>query len=44
MPSGDQPEAIEIVNNFNNGLKEQILLGATGTARPSLWLMLYKNG
>lgn len=33
-PSGDQPEAIEkIVNNFNNGLKEQILLGATGTGK-----------
>lgn len=33
-PSGDQPEAIEkLKENFNNGLKEQILLGATGTGK-----------
>ena len=33
-PSGDQPEAIEkLINNFNDGLKEQILLGATGTGK-----------
>ncbi len=33
-PYGDQPKAIEdIVNNFNNGIKEQILLGATGTGK-----------
>lgn len=33
-PSGDQPKAIEqLMENFNNGLKEQILLGATGTGK-----------
>ncbi len=33
-PYGDQPKAIEdIVNNFINGIKEQILLGATGTGK-----------
>ena len=33
-PSGDQPEAIEkLINNFNAGQKEQILLGATGTGK-----------
>ncbi|VEU80642.1 excinuclease ABC subunit UvrB [Haploplasma axanthum] len=33
-PSGDQPQAIEkLTKNFNDGLKEQILLGATGTGK-----------
>ena len=33
-PTGDQPKAIEgIVNNFNNGIKRQVLLGATGTGK-----------
>ena len=33
-PMGDQPEAIErIVENFNNGIKRQTLLGATGTGK-----------
>ena len=33
-PSGDQPEAIDnLINNFNNNIKEQILLGATGTGK-----------
>ncbi len=33
-PFGDQPKAIsDIVNNFNNGQKEQVLLGATGTGK-----------
>ena len=33
-PSGDQPEAIdEIVKNLENGVKEQVLLGATGTGK-----------
>ena len=33
-PSGDQPQAIEkLINNFNNGITEQILLGATGTGK-----------
>ena len=33
-PNGDQPEAIkELVNGINNGKKEQILLGATGTGK-----------
>ena len=34
MPTGDQPKAIEqIVKNFNNGCKRQVLLGATGTGK-----------
>ena len=33
-PSGDQPEAIrELVKGINDGKKEQILLGATGTGK-----------
>lgn len=33
-PSGDQPKAIEsLINNINNGVSEQILLGATGTGK-----------
>ena len=33
-PFGDQPKAIsEIVKNFNNGINEQVLLGATGTGK-----------
>lgn len=33
-PTGDQPEAIEnIVNNFNNGIKRQTLLGVTGSGK-----------
>ncbi|MBP5343229.1 excinuclease ABC subunit UvrB [bacterium] len=33
-PSGDQEEAIEkLVSNINNDVKEQILLGATGTGK-----------
>ena len=33
-PTGDQPEAIEkIINNFNNGINKQVLLGATGTGK-----------
>ena len=33
-PSGDQPEAIkQLINNINGGIKEQVLLGATGTGK-----------
>ena len=33
-PEGDQPEAIkELVNGLKNGVKEQTLLGATGTGK-----------
>ena len=33
-PSGDQPEAIrKLVEGINNGQKEQVLLGATGTGK-----------
>ena len=33
-PSGDQPKAIkELVEGLNNGTKEQVLLGATGTGK-----------
>ena len=34
QPSGDQPRAIEkLVNNINNNVKNQVLLGATGTGK-----------
>ncbi len=34
QPFGDQPKAIEkLVNNLKNGIKEQTLLGATGTGK-----------
>ncbi len=34
VPTGDQPEAIEeIVHNFHQGVKRQVLLGATGTGK-----------
>jgi len=34
IPSGDQPEAIkELINNLNDGIREQVLLGATGTGK-----------
>lgn len=33
-PSGDQPQAIEkLIKNINDGLTEQVLLGATGTGK-----------
>lgn len=33
-PTGDQPEAIDkIVENINNGVKEQVLLGVTGSGK-----------
>ena len=33
-PTGDQPDAIEqIVNNINNGVRDQILLGVTGSGK-----------
>ncbi|MBE6140593.1 MAG: excinuclease ABC subunit UvrB [Firmicutes bacterium] len=34
VPSGDQPQAIEkLVEGIKNGVKEQVLLGATGTGK-----------
>ena len=33
-PSGDQPDAIdELVKGINEGKKDQVLLGATGTGK-----------
>ena len=33
-PSGDQPQAIDaLVKGLNEGKKEQVLLGATGTGK-----------
>ena len=33
-PNGDQPQAIkELVDGIKNGVKEQTLLGATGTGK-----------
>jgi hypothetical protein len=37
-PSGDQPVAIErLTANIEAGLREQVLLGVTGSARLSPW-------
>jgi excinuclease ABC subunit B len=34
VPMGDQPRAIkQLIDNLNNGVKEQVLLGATGTGK-----------
>lgn len=34
LPTGDQPKAVEmLVDNLNKGVKEQVLLGATGTGK-----------
>ncbi|HUR97549.1 MAG TPA: DEAD/DEAH box helicase family protein, partial [Pyrinomonadaceae bacterium] len=34
VPKGDQPEAIaQIVNNLNDGTKDQVLLGITGSGK-----------
>ncbi|MBE3144081.1 MAG: DEAD/DEAH box helicase family protein, partial [Planctomycetes bacterium] len=33
-PTGDQPDAIEqLVNGINKGMRNQVLLGATGTGK-----------
>lgn len=33
-PSGDQPKAInKLIENFDKGITEQVLLGATGTGK-----------
>ncbi len=33
-PKGDQPQAIEqVVNELNNGTKDQVLLGITGSGK-----------
>lgn len=33
-PTGDQPEAIKkITDNINNGVKDQVLLGVTGSGK-----------
>ena len=43
-PSGDQPAAIEkLVNGINNGIKEQVLLGATGTGKTFTMANVIKN-
>ena len=37
QPSGDQPEAIDaLAAGIENGLKEQVLLGVTGSGGPAL--------
>ena len=39
QPRGDQPEAINtLVKNLQQGMKHQVLLGATGTGKPLPWL------
>ena len=39
-PTGDQPQAIEkIVENLENGISDQILLGVTGSGRLLPWQM-----
>ncbi len=37
-PAGDQPTAIrDLVEGLNSGERSQVLLGVTGSARPSPW-------
>ncbi len=39
-PAGDQPQAIaELVQGLNDREWDQVLLGVTGSARPSPWPM-----
>ncbi len=43
-PSGDQPKAIEkLVEGLNNGVKNQVLLGATGTGKTFTIANVIKN-
>ena len=40
-PLGDQPKAINsLVDGINRGIREQTLLGVTGSGKTLLWLML----
>lgn len=40
-PCGDQPQAIEsLTEGLNDGLRTQVLLGVTGSGKPSLWQTL----
>ena len=44
QPLGDQPTAIEaLTNGVNNGVKEQVLLGATGTGKTFTMANVIKN-
>lgn len=41
---GDQPEAITgLVNGVNWGLREQTLLGVTGSGKPLSWRLSLKS-
>lgn len=43
-PSGDQPQAIDrLVDGFNDGLKEQVLLGVTGSGKTFTMANLIKK-
>ncbi len=43
-PTGDQPNAIEsLIRGVENNEKYQTLLGVTGSEKPSLLQMLFKN-
>lgn len=43
-PSGDQPDAInKLVDGINSGVKEQVLLGATGTGKTFTMANVIKN-
>ncbi|TNK91337.1 excinuclease ABC subunit B, partial [Mycoplasmopsis pullorum] len=44
QPSGDQPHAIsELVEGINDGLKEQILVGVTGSGKTFTIANVIKN-
>ena len=44
QPLGDQPQAIDaLTNGVNNGIKEQVLLGATGTGKTFTMANVIKN-
>ncbi len=39
--SGDQPEAVDaLVKGIESGMREQTLMGVTGSAKPLLWQTL----
>ena len=43
-PTGDQPEAIDkIVENINNGIREQVLMGVTGSGKTFTMANVIKN-
>ena len=43
-PSGDQPQAIEkLAEGLENGLRQQVLLGVTGSGKTQVYLRLVQE-